>query len=125
MARMGSFAAAGVTEVQTFTGDTDLNVPGGLRAVPTPGHTPGSTSYLLPHAQAIFTGDALVTHDAIGGHRGPCVICLAVTHDGTAAMTSLRRLSELDATAIYPGHGEPLHQALHTAATEAIAYGLH
>ncbi len=125
MARMGILTATGVTKVSTFTDVTDLDVPGGLRAVPTPGHTPGSTSYLLSDGSGMFTGDALVTHDAIGGHRGPCVICLAVTHDGAAAMESLHRLAHHEAEAVYPGHGEPLHARLPDVAAEAISYGLH
>jgi glyoxylase-like metal-dependent hydrolase (beta-lactamase superfamily II) len=122
--RMGAARTQPVTAVRTFDDGEHLDVPGGLVAVHTPGHTPGSASFLLPDGAAAFTGDALVTHDVATGRRGPCVICRAFTHDGAQAERSLRRLGEMRADSVLTGHGEPFAGSLAAAAEEALAYGV-
>ncbi len=62
----------------------------------TPGHTPGSVSYYVPESGWLFTGDTLFGNGAPGD---------AV--DEEALEESIHRLSELDVSAIYPGHMEP------------------
>lgn len=123
-ARLGALNTQGVTEVSTFTADGELDVPGGLHAFHTPGHTPGSSVYLLPGGTGAFTGDALVTHDAIGHHRGPCAICRGITHDGAQALVSLQKMTRLEAAVVYPGHGGPTATSLSEAASAAVDYGV-
>jgi glyoxylase-like metal-dependent hydrolase (beta-lactamase superfamily II) len=126
LARLGGFTAAPVTELRTFAGDTVLaEVPGSPRAVPLPGHTGGSTAYLFPGLDAVFTGDALVTHDGLTGHIGPTLVCRAFTADGGAALASLDRLAELPAALVLPGHGEPFTGGPRAAADQARRAGLH
>lgn len=110
MARRGAFTACGVADVETFAGGT-LDTPGRPRAIPVPGHTPGSTAFHFPHAQAIFVGDALVTHDALTGHTGPTLVCGAFTHSTPDALASLRTLSDAPTATLLPGHGDPVPPA--------------
>jgi glyoxylase-like metal-dependent hydrolase (beta-lactamase superfamily II) len=120
----GALRTPGISDLHTIAADGDLDVPGGLRAIHTPGHTPGSTTYLLPGAAGAFTGDALVTHDAIGHHRGPCAICRGITNNSAQALDSLRALSHLDAAVVLPGHGEPTTASLAETASAAVDHGV-
>ena len=54
----------------TFT-DGDLDVPGGPRVIPTPGHSPGHVAFHLPDRGVLIAGDALCTYNALTGARGP------------------------------------------------------
>ncbi|QKW20113.1 MBL fold metallo-hydrolase [Kitasatospora sp. NA04385] len=109
LARKGAFTAPATPGVRTFdTGRRLEEVPGRPRAVPLPGHTPGSTGYLFPDRGLLFTGDALVTHDGLTGHTGPTLVCRGFTHDSRTALASLDQLDELtEATLLLPGHGRP------------------
>jgi glyoxylase-like metal-dependent hydrolase (beta-lactamase superfamily II) len=125
LARQGAFTAPKVTNVRTFSADQRLEeVPGSPQAVAVPGHTPGSTAYLFADRGLLFTGDALVTYDGLTGHRGPALVCRGFTHDGTAALASLDRLDDLDATTLLPGHGQPFAGGLHAAVQQARQTGL-
>ena len=70
-----------------------------LRAMWTPGHTPGSTSFLLEGAAVVFAGDTLFPGGP-GATRPP--------GDFATIIRSIEeRLFELDpATIVMPGHGE-------------------
>jgi glyoxylase-like metal-dependent hydrolase (beta-lactamase superfamily II) len=122
--RMGAAATRAVSGAHHFADQQQLDVPGRLTAVHIPGHTPGSTAFLLPTGAAAFTGDALVTHDTVTGQLGPCVICLGFTHDGASATRSLHRLAALDAQTVLPGHGEPWPDSLASAACTALQRGI-
>ncbi len=68
--------------------------------VTSPGHTPGGTSYLMKNALAVFTGDTLFAHGAVGrtdlSYSKPLDLA-----------DSIQKLFKLpDAYVIYPGHGE-------------------
>ncbi|MET8630447.1 MBL fold metallo-hydrolase [Kitasatospora sp. NPDC004669] len=124
LARGGALRTPAVRELRTFTDDTRLDVPGLPLAVHTPGHTHGSTSYVFPDASLAFTGDALVTNDAVAGHVGPCVICRAFTQDSRAALASLEKVAEYEIDTVLPGHGEPWRDGLAEAARLAVAAGI-
>jgi glyoxylase-like metal-dependent hydrolase (beta-lactamase superfamily II) len=68
-----------------------------LVAVSAPGHTRDSTAILDPDSRSLFTGDTVLG-------RGTSFID---PPDGDVAsyLRSLRRLRELDARTLYPGHG--------------------
>ncbi|MFG2129703.1 MBL fold metallo-hydrolase [Streptomyces sp. NPDC048751] len=69
--------------------------------VAVPGHTPGSVAFHLPAQGAVFTGDALVTHDGLLGltGTGPQIIGPVFTHDTAQAHTSLEALTSLGVSA--------------------------
>ncbi len=125
IARLGGFRSSPVTDPRTTTGDQQLTgVPGRPRVVTLPGHTPGSVGYLFADRGLLFTGDALVTHDAITGHHGPAVVSRAFTHDGQAALAALTTLAAIDASLLLPGHGEPFTGTPADAAAQARHAGL-
>jgi glyoxylase-like metal-dependent hydrolase (beta-lactamase superfamily II) len=84
-------------------------VPGGLRPVPTPGHTPGHTSYYDPERGVLFAGDALVNT------RGLSTPLPIVTEDMAQARDSVKRLAVLSFEVACFGHGPPI---THNAAEE-------
>lgn len=56
------FAPSGdPVDVDHRVDDAEVSLPSGVRAIPTPGHTPGHTSYLLDRSGGVlFVGDAAV-----------------------------------------------------------------
>lgn len=124
MAFRGGFTAPPFPYARSFDGDRTFDsLPGRPRALALPGHTPGSTAYVFVDRGVVFTGDALVTHDGITGHRGPGTVCRAFTSDSATALTSLGRLAELPHSMVLPGHGEPFTQGIAAAADQAIRNG--
>jgi glyoxylase-like metal-dependent hydrolase (beta-lactamase superfamily II) len=81
-----------------------------VRVWATPGHTADSLSFLLSDED----GDAVLTGDTILG-RGTTVVAWP---DGSlgAYLESLRRLQELGAATVLPGHGPELASAGEAAA---------
>ena len=78
---------------------TFLGVP--CRALPTPGHSPGSFSFYFEAAQAVFCGDVLFQHsvgrtDLPGGDHAILM---------ESILQTLYTLPE--ETTVYPGHGAP------------------
>ena len=84
--------------VRTFGADGALQVGGiDVRTLHTPGHTPGSVTYVLSDegVTAAFCGDTLFAGSAGNARAG---------YD--ALMASLRKISALPVdTVLYPGHG--------------------
>ncbi len=93
------------TRVDLTIGDDGLDLaPFGVagRVIPTPGHTPGSVSVLLP------SGDALVGDLAMNGfplRRGPGLPIFAADLDQVRA--GWRTLLDAGARTIHPAHGRP------------------
>jgi glyoxylase-like metal-dependent hydrolase (beta-lactamase superfamily II) len=103
--RNGGAKAPPVKEVRAY-GDGDvLEVPGGLRAVHTPGHTGGHCSLLAEGAGVLFAGDALATVSFLSGQTGPQIV--AFNEDAVRARDSLSRLEGLPANVVVVGHGSP------------------
>jgi glyoxylase-like metal-dependent hydrolase (beta-lactamase superfamily II) len=103
--RNGGAKQIPVEEVRTY-GDGDvLEVPGGLRAVHTPGHTGGHCSLLAEGAGVLFAGDALATVSFLSGETGAQL--LAFNEDAERARASLSRLEGLSASVVVVGHGVP------------------
>ncbi len=90
-----SFDYEAIKDGQSFTAGSSL-----ITAVHSPGHTPGSTSFLLDH-KYLFTGD-IIMKGSIGRPDlgGKAVEWAALLHD-----TLFRRFAELpDETVILPSH---------------------
>jgi glyoxylase-like metal-dependent hydrolase (beta-lactamase superfamily II) len=100
MASKSSKAEPAAVDVEV-AGPTDLPAAGGLRAIPTPGHTPGHVSYLWPTAGVLFVGDA-----AANMFRRLGVAPL--NEDLAAARESFAALAELDFDVACFGHGSPI-----------------
>ena len=80
-----------------------LDVPGKPRIIHTPGHTPGSVAVHVTAVDALFVGDEMTTRNVLTGVKGPKPA--PFTLDPAQAMTSLDRISDVDATWMLPGHG--------------------
>jgi len=105
--RHGFLTPRWVEQVEPFDDGEVLDLPGRPRAVATPGHTRGHTSFLLEGHGVLFSGDELVTLDVLTRERGPRLMPPAVNDDAEAARMSLARLEALQAELLLPGHGDP------------------
>lgn len=121
ISRAGATRPPVVAHAEAFSGDGPLDLPGGPVPVHLPGHTSGTTAYLLPEAGVVATGDALVTGHPLSSRSGPQLLPEFFDHDRPAARDSLERLGTLEADLLVPGHGLPwrgdLGQATLRAAT--------
>lgn len=112
-ARRGGLRTEWIREVSTFRDGETLDVPGSPRIVHIPGHTPGSVAIHVPAVDAAFVGDAMSTGDVLTGAQGPRPA--PFTLDRAAALASLAKLEELDATWVLPGHGAPWNRGMQEA----------
>jgi glyoxylase-like metal-dependent hydrolase (beta-lactamase superfamily II) len=77
-----------------------LDLAGGTRVIPTPGHTPGHISLYLEKSKILIAGDALTAEK---GHlNGPNP---SATLDMRTAIQSMQRLADLDIDTIICYHG--------------------
>lgn len=86
-------------EIKAFE-EGPLHLPGGLtlKAIHTPGHSPGSTVFLYEEDGILFSGDLLFCGGWVGRWDLP-------GGDLKLLCTSLRSLMEVDFRSLYPGHG--------------------
>ncbi|MEC3954449.1 MBL fold metallo-hydrolase [Nocardia sp. CDC153] len=92
--------------------ETLAALPGGLVAIPTPGHTNGHTAYLMPSEGVLFSGDALVTGHKLVAETGLQLLPGFFNHDQAGTLESARALSGVEAGILVPGHGAPIRQDL-------------
>ncbi|WP_067692473.1 MBL fold metallo-hydrolase [Nocardia jejuensis] len=83
-------------------------LPGGLVAIPTPGHTSGHTAYLMPSEGVLFSGDALVTGHPLLPHAGPQLLPAVFNHDEALTYDTATHLALAHAHTLVPGHGLPI-----------------
>lgn len=80
----------------------DGRVPGGLRAIHTPGHTDGHLSFMLEEHRLLFVGDA-------AQHRGEVKLPPPFfTEDMQRAKDTIRKIAALDFDVAVFGHGTVL-----------------
>src|SRR3954447_20372003 len=91
--------------VSTFGDGATLDVPGAPQVVLTPGHTPGSAVLHFAARDALLVGDAFATYAVTTGDHGPRIA--PFTADASQAVTSLKRIEDIDASYVLPGHGDP------------------
>jgi glyoxylase-like metal-dependent hydrolase (beta-lactamase superfamily II) len=96
---MGTPEPVKVDVVLTQTCDTTF---GGLRPVPTPGHTAGHTCFLAPQSAILFAGDAILNN------RGLSLPISIATEDMDLARRSIKQLAALDFDVACFGHGRPI-----------------
>ena len=87
-----------------------------VRALHTPGHSPGHLSFYLPETRTVLAGDVVA-------NRGSTWVGLP---EGDVAdyLATLERLQNLDAAAIGPGHGEAIsspNERLEASKTHRLA----
>ncbi|MFN2589494.1 MAG: MBL fold metallo-hydrolase [Actinomycetota bacterium] len=107
VARFGPSADPATIDHEVVDGEI-LAVAGGLRAVHTPGHTAGQTSFLLSRdGGVLFVGDAAST---LVGRLGPPVRGVESFHteDPAEANRSFRKLAALEFEIALVGHGPPI-----------------
>ena len=107
MIRAGVMSLDHLDEVDTFTDGEQLDLPGGLTAIHTPGHTEGHAMFHSPGLGFLFSGDGLITMNLTGANVGPQMIGSVFNNDADQAWASLDRIEDLEAGMLLPGHGNP------------------
>ncbi|GAA2175402.1 MBL fold metallo-hydrolase [Agrococcus versicolor] len=123
MAGAGALGVRGVRDARVM--EAGERLPGDPTIVPTPGHTAGHVSLLLPDRDALIVGDALVTLDPYTGATGPQIVAQAATADSSQALRSLDALAATDASVVLTGHGDPWRDGIGAAVEAARAVGAH
>ncbi|HEX8083890.1 MAG TPA: MBL fold metallo-hydrolase [Solirubrobacteraceae bacterium] len=98
-------------------------LPGGFRAVFTPGHTKGHMALHLPDRDIVFAGDAIVTRDPYTDRTGPRLVARAATWDSRVNLESLDAIAATGAGTLVCGHGEPWTEGAESAAAKAREAG--
>jgi len=87
-----------VPQRRALTGEEVLTVGGlHMRAVHTPGHSPGHLCWLLEEEELLFTGDLIVGEGT--------VVIAPPAGDMRAYLASLEKLKGMELKALCPGHG--------------------
>lgn len=95
--------------------DRDADVLPGIRAVPVPGHTPGSLCFIAEHVGAAFVGDLVISH---GGELTRSLRW--ANHDDARYLQSIADFAAIAPPAGFPGHGTPVLDGF-DAALRALA----
>jgi glyoxylase-like metal-dependent hydrolase (beta-lactamase superfamily II) len=79
-----------------------IDVLGGLRVVALPGHTPGNIGLYQPRLRLVFSSDT------VGNRNDGLRVPLFYRSNRDECNAAIKRLSELDADIMLPGHGSPI-----------------
>ena len=123
MLRAGAARVRGVHHVRRLVPGARLEVPGRPVVVACPGHTDGHVALHLPDADALLSGDALVTLDPYTARTGPRIVAGAATADSALNLASLDALAATGARVVLPGHGEPWTGGVAEAVRRARSVG--
>jgi glyoxylase-like metal-dependent hydrolase (beta-lactamase superfamily II) len=121
--REGAARVEPIAGVEAYEADAS-DLPGGLRAIATPGHTRGHCALLEERRGILFCGDALATVDFLTWRPEPRPLLRRINHDNDAVLDSLARLEEVDAAVLLPGHGAPWREGAGRAAKLARQAGI-
>jgi glyoxylase-like metal-dependent hydrolase (beta-lactamase superfamily II) len=111
-----------VREVVAFADGQEL--PGGLRAVRTEGHTPG---HCVLHRRAqgqLFAGDHLCSVNPLTGRRGVEILPRPLNVSSDAMLDALERIEQLETKVLLFGHGDPWAGSAVEAVRAARAAGI-
>ena len=117
--RSGLIRVRRIREVATFGDGATLDVPGAPHVIHVPGHTLGSAALHFPGHDALFSGDAINTYAVTSGRTGPQLS--PFNRDRAQALDSLKRIEDVPATHVLPGHGATWHQGVKSAVTAVRA----
>lgn len=120
-ARNGGMAMPTVSAANSFEDGEILEVPGELRVIHTPGHTPGHSSFYMEKRNVLFSSDALLTTDVRRFTGPPSIMPPQLNTSHQDAVASLEKLEALKARIVLPGHGEPWDQGVNEAVELARA----
>lgn len=120
-ARNGGMTTPTVSTANSFEDGEILEVPGELRVIHTPGHTPGHSSFYMEKRNVLFTADALLTTDVRHFTGPPSIMPPQLNTSHQDAVASLDRLEALKADIVLPGHGEPWNRGVKEAVELARA----
>ncbi|MFB3092840.1 MAG: MBL fold metallo-hydrolase [Dehalococcoidia bacterium] len=101
LSRMSPPAPPADVDVEVADGE-ELPLAGGIKAVHTPGHTPGHLSFLLPSKNVLFVGDAAANMLRLG------LPISMFTADREQAKESIGKLAALEFDVACFGHGRVL-----------------
>jgi glyoxylase-like metal-dependent hydrolase (beta-lactamase superfamily II) len=107
LARNGAGRIPRLEDVTTYADGAELDVPGQITVIRTPGHSHGHSSLLLADRGILFAGDALTTRNPLTGSLGPQLMPRALNASTELALASLDRLEPIEASVTLFGHGEP------------------
>ena len=96
------YAKPGEVDIHLVGGEV-LSPLGGLRVIPTPGHTPGSISLFSATKKLLIVGDAINNR-----HRDFRLPPKDVSSDLSQAIDSIKKLAQLDFETLCCGHGKPV-----------------
>ena len=119
--KAGGIRGQTLRDYEVYSGGDTL--PGGFRAIATPGHTDGHMALHLPLLDAVFVGDAIVTRDPYTDLEGPRLVARAATKDVNQNLASLDGIAATGATHVLTGHGEPWSGGVAAAVEQARAAG--
>lgn len=117
--RGGLLRVPRIQEVISFGDGATLDVPGAPQVIHVPGHTLGSSALHFSGHDALFSGDAINTYAVTSGRTGPQLS--PFNRDRATALESLKRIEDLPATHVLPGHGASWHQGVKSAVTAVRA----
>lgn len=120
-ARNGGMGMPTVSTANSFEDGEILGVPGKLRVIHTPGHTPGHSSFYLEKRKVLFSADALLTTDVRRFTGPPSIMPPQLNTSHQDAVASLDKLEGLKADVVLPGHGEPWDKGVKEAVELARA----
>jgi glyoxylase-like metal-dependent hydrolase (beta-lactamase superfamily II) len=123
MARRGGAHPEPIEGAETFEGGQTLDVPGRPSVIHTPGHTPGSASFLFERHGALFVGDALYMWNPMNGSRVPQVGPSFFNVSNESCFVSLEALEPIQADVVLPGHGDPWRDGPAAAVASARELG--
>lgn len=98
-----------VVQASGFADGEVLDIPGRLRVIHAPGHTPGNAAVSLEERGVLVVGDALATIDLVTGEAGPRLLPRFTNDDHDLALASLQKIESVPAHWVLPGHGLPWH----------------
>jgi glyoxylase-like metal-dependent hydrolase (beta-lactamase superfamily II) len=112
-----------ITKTQPRTLLHDGDMVGSLRAISTPGHTPGHMAFLDTRDQSLIAGDAFQTQGGVavaGIWKWAFPLPAMATWHLPLAVASAKQLAQLAASRLAVGHGRVLEQPAE-AMQQAIA----
>lgn len=110
-----------IADVRTYADGDEL--PGGLRAIHTGGHTAGHSVIHHESRRVLFAGDLLCTLNPLTGARGPQLLPRPLNLSSATMLDSLTKLEGLDVEAMLVGHGETWTQGAAAAVSRARNIG--